>query len=120
MIRNPILYKISWYLLKKLRNTYINYIYVDTLAREQVLQQKVEPDRDYTIYSPRFWSLPCSQFCTVQSLKTEQKYPVFSVHSQSMIDNNDLCKITGINYYGLVKQYKKNICIVDLDRFYDE
>lgn len=112
MIRNPILYKISWYLLETLQNANLNYIYIDTLAKEQVLQQKVEPDRDYTIYNHRFWSLPCSQFCTVQSLKTEQEYPVFSLHSQPMIDNNDLCKITGINYYGLIECYEKNICLM--------
>lgn len=116
-IQNPILYILSWFTLETLHDKFLNYLYVDTLAREQVLQQKIKPDRDYTIYSPRFWSLPCSQFCTVQSLKTEQEYPVFSMHLQSMIDNNDLCKITGINYYGFIKQYQKHICIIDLDEF---
>ena len=120
MIKNPILYKVSWYLLDQLQSKRLNYLYVDTLAREQVLQQKVDHDRDYTLtYDYKCWILPCSQFDTVESLKAKSENPPYlSTHSQSTICNDDLCKITGIDYYGLVDQYQNHICVVDLDDFY--
>lgn len=114
MIQSPILYYVSWYDLEVLKDTNLNYLYADTLAREQVLQQKVYPDRAYSITSDyKLWILAYSQFDTLESIKNESL--LFSTHSGSAICNDDLCKITGINYYGLIEQYQKNICIVDLD-----
>ena len=119
MIHNFILSKIPWSHLDRLKNTTLNYIYVDTLAREQVLQQKVEPDRAYTIDSNyKLWILPCSYLDTVHDFKLEEQYPLFASSYPVVLGNDDLCKITGINYYGLVEQYQKNICVVNMDELY--
>lgn len=116
MIKNPIL-RFSWYILEKMHNFNLNYLYVDTLAKEQVLQQKVEPNSSYTISNDySIWYLPYPY--TVEDFKNIEKNPLFSSYSSCAICNDDLCKITGINYYGLVEQYQKNICVVDMDRFY--
>lgn len=86
----------------------LNYLYVDTWARENVLQQKIEPDCSYTItLDYRLCLLPCSQFYTIRSFKLIQENPLLSLHSNAIVSNDVLCKITGINYYGLIKQYQK-------------
>lgn len=119
MIESPILYYVSWYQLEILQNKTLNYIYADALAREQVLQQKVDPNSYYTIsQNYKIWFLPCSQFDTLESVIRERENLVVPYCSNSVVCNDDLCKITGINYYGLVEQYQKNICIIDLDEFY--
>lgn len=119
MIHNLILSKIPWNYLDRLKNKTLNYIYVDILAKEQVLQQKVEPDRAYTIDSNyKLWILPCSYLDTVHDLKLEKQYPLFVSSHPIVLRNDDLCKITGLNYYGFVEQYQNHIKIIDLYDFY--
>lgn len=78
MIQSPILYYVSWYDLEVLKDPSLNYLYTDVLAREQVLQQKVEPDRDYILTSNyELWIFPCSQFDTLESMKNED--PIFAI-----------------------------------------
>ena len=119
MIHNFILSRIPWNHLDRLKNKDLNYIYTDTLAREQVLQQKVEPNRAYTITSDyKLWILPCSYLDTLDDLILEEQNPLFASSFPVVLRNDDLCKITGINYYDLVEQYQKNICVIDMDEFY--
>lgn len=119
MIHNILLSKLSCRHLDRLKNKYLNCIYTDTLAREQVLQQNVEPDRAYTISSNyKLWILPCSPLDTLDGLKLEEQNPLFASSFPVVLKNDDLCQITGINYYGLVEQYQKNICVIDIDEFY--
>ena len=119
MIHNLILSRIAWSHLKRFNNKTLNYIYVDTLAREHVLQHKVEPDRSYSLTSDyKLCFLPCSYLDTIHDLKLEKENPLFHSCSPSILRHNDLCQITGINYYGLVEQYKKNICVIDMDTLY--
>ena len=119
MIHNFILSKIPWSHLGRLKNQVLNYIYTDTLAKEQVLQQKVEPDRAYAITSDyKLWILPCSYLDTLNDLKLEEQNPLFASSFPVVLRNDELRKLTGINYYGLVKQYQKNICVIDMDEFY--
>lgn len=116
MIKNSIL-RLSWYILETLHNFNLNYLYVDTLAKEQVLQQKIEPNSYYTIsHDYSTWYLPYPY--TVENLKNIKKNPPLCSYNSSVICNDDLCEITGINYYSLVEQYQKNICVVDMDEFY--
>lgn len=116
IILNQLLSKISWFDLETLKDLQLNYLYIDTLAKEQVLQQKIEPNRDYYIDSNfRFWTLPLSQFETLESFKNAEKYPLLALCSQTYIDNNDLCELSKINYYKFIEEYQKHICVVDLD-----
>ena len=91
-------------------------------AREHVLQQKVAPNRAYTITSDyKFLFLPCSPFENIQSFKNKKKpqNPLFILSDlgQKVAYNDDLYKITGINYYNFIEQYQKHICIIDLDNY---
>lgn len=124
-IQNPILYMLSWFILEILHDKYLNYLYVDTFAKEHVLQQKTEPNRDYTISSDyKLLFFPCSLFETLQSFKKkkESHNSLFDLSDsgEKIVRNDDLIKITGINYYNFVKQYKNHICVIDLDKFYDK
>lgn len=116
MIKNPILC-LSWHILEKLHNFNLNYLYVDTLAKEHVLQQKIEPNSYYTV-SPNYstWYLPYPY--TVEDLKNVESNPLFCSCNSYAICNDNLCEITGINYYNFVKQYQNHIKIIDLDDFY--
>ena len=119
MIENPILCTVSWDELEYLKNNDLNYVYVDVLAREQVLQQKVEPDRAYIMFDYRFWLLPCLQSETPETLRLKDEGKMIEYAAPPMVDNNVLCDITGINYYTFVDQYEKHICVIDLDEFYN-
>lgn len=124
-IQNPILYMLSWFTLEMLHDKYLNYLYVDTFAKEHVLQQKIEPDRAYTITSDyKFLLFSCSLFETLQSFKKKNEPQNFlfalSDSGEKVVCNDDLSKITGINYYSFIEQYQKHICIIDLDEFYDK
>lgn len=116
MIRNPIL-RLSWHILEKLNNFNLNYLYVDTLAKEHVLQQKIEPNSYYTV-SPDYSTWYLLYPYTVEDFKSIESNPLFCSYNSYAICNDDLCKITGINYYSLVEQYQKNICVVDIDELY--
>lgn len=71
MIKNSIL-RLSWYILETLHNFNLNYLYVDTLAKEQVLQQKIEPNSYNTIsHDYSTWYLPYPY--TVENLKNIKK-----------------------------------------------
>lgn len=119
-IQNPILYMLSWFVLEALHDKNLNYLYVDTFAKEHVLQQKTEPNRAYTI-TPDYKLLffPCSIFETLQSFKKKNEPQNFlfalSDVGEKVACNDDLCKITGINYYNFVEQYQNHICVIDLD-----
>lgn len=124
-IQNPILYMLSWFTLDMLHDKYLNYLYVDTFAKEHVLQQKTEPNRAYTITSDyKLLFFPCSLFETLQSFKkkNEPQNSLFTLSDsgEKVVCNDDLCKITGIKYYNFVEQHKNHICIIDLDKFYDK
>lgn len=122
-IQNPILYMLSWFILEILHDKSLNYLYVDTFAKEHVLQQKTEPNRAYTITSDyKLLLFPCSHFETLQSFKQkrEPQNLLFSLPDCNIVCTDEICKITGINYHSFVEQYQKHICIVDLDEFYDK
>lgn len=117
-IKNPILYILSWFTLEMLHDMNLNYLYIDTLAKEHVLQQKVEPNRAYNITPDYKWLLfPCSHFETLQSFKKKRKTQniLFSLPECNTVCNDDLYKITGINYYDFIEQYKNHIYIINLD-----
>lgn len=116
MIKNPIL-RLSWYILEQLHNFNLNYLYVDTLAKEQVLQQKIEPNSYYTIsHDYSTWYLPYPY--TVEDFKNIENNTLLCSYHSFAICNDDLCEVTGINYYNLVEQYQNHIKIIDLDDFY--
>lgn len=122
-LQNPILYILSWFALETLHDKNLNYLYVDTFAKEHVLQQKTEPNRAYTITSDyKLLFFPCSLFETLQSFKKKNEpqnsWFDLSDSGEKVVCNDDLCKITGINYYALVEQYQNHINIINLDDFY--
>lgn len=57
-------------MLETLNNFFLNWLYVDTFAKEQVLQQKIDPNSVYSITDNyKMIVFPYSQFETVESIK---------------------------------------------------
>lgn len=90
---------------------FLNYLYVDAFARENVLQQKIEPNRDYYI-SDDYKYIYIEPSISLQKFLNPDDWTLWEETHYDDICCDELCKITGINYYGLVECYKKNICIV--------
>lgn len=101
----------SWWDLEEMNDPGLNYLYVDTLAKENVLQQKIEPNRDYYI-SDDYKYIYIEPSITLQKFLNPDDWLLWEEKHYDYICLDELCKITGINYYGLVECYKKNICII--------
>lgn len=108
---SSILFKLSLDDLEILHDSQINYLYTDVLARECVLQQKTEPNRDFYVSNDYQIIRPLCSDCPVDTLLNPQDYII--EENPDFVNMDNLCKATGINYYGLVASYNKNICIID-------
>lgn len=87
--------------------------------------KKTEPNRAYTITSDyELLLFPCSLFETLKNFKNKKEPQnilfALSDSGQKVAHNDDLYKISGINYYNFIEQYKNHICVIDLDGFYDK
>jgi hypothetical protein len=108
---SSILSKLSIDDLEVLSNPQVNYIYADTLARKCVLQQKTEPNRDFYVSSDYQIIRPLCSDCPADALINPQDYII--EENPTFVNMDNLCKVTGINYYGIVDSYKKNICVLE-------
>ena len=113
MNKTSIISRLSWYDLLELKNNILNYLYTDTLVKNLVLQEAIEPGRDFQV------STDYKLMCLTQSKYEGMDLNTFLRENNLWIENHpdfmhtdDLCKITGINCYGLVDCYKKNICVI--------
>lgn len=115
MIKNIILFKISWFMLETLNNFFLNWLYVDTFAKEQVLQQKIDPNSVYSITDNyKMIVFPYSQFETVESIKkdADDLCSIINFQNPTTIWNDDLYEITKINVRNLIEQYERHILVI--------
>ena len=113
MNKTSIISRLSWYDLLELKNNILNYLYTDTLVKNLVLQEAIEPGRDFQV------STDYKLMCLTHSKYEGMDLNTFLRENNLWIENHpdfmhtdDLCKITGINCYGLVDCYKKNISVI--------
>lgn len=113
MNKSSIISILSWYDLYIHKSSVLNYLYTDTLAKNLVLQETIEPGRDFQVSTDyklmrlnhfEYEGMDLNTFLHENDLWIEN-HPEF-------LHTNDLCKVTGINCYGLISCYKKNICVV--------
>ena len=112
MNKTSIISRLSWYDLLELKNNILNYLYTDTLVKNLVLQEAIEPGRDFQV------STDYKLMCLTHSKYEGMDLNTFLRENNLWIENHpdfmhtDDLKITGINCYGLVDCYKKNICVI--------
>lgn len=100
MNKTSIISRLSWYDLLELKNNILNYLYTDTLVKNLVLQEAIEPGRDFQV------STDYKLMCLTHSKYEGMDLNTFLRENNLWIENHpdfmhtdDLCKITGINCY---------------------
>lgn len=113
MNKTSIISRLSWYDLLELKNNILNYLYTDTLVKNLVLQEAIEPGRDFQVSTDyKFMQLNHSEYEGMDLNTFLHENDLWIENHPDFMHTDDLCKVTGINCYGLISCYEKNICVV--------
>lgn len=113
MNKSSIISILSWYDLLEHKNNILNYLYTDTLAKNLVLQETIEPGRDFQVSTDyKLMQLNHSEYEGMDLNTFLYKNDLWIENHLEFLHTDDLCKVTGINCYGLINCYEKNICVV--------
>ena len=112
MNKTSIISRLSWYDLLELKNNILNYLYTDTLVKNLVLQEAIEPGRDFQVSTDyKLMRLNHSEYEGVDLNTFLHENDLWIENHPDFLHTDDLCKVTGINCYGLISCYEKNICV---------
>ena len=113
MNKASIISRLSWYDLLELKNNILNYLYTDTLVKNLVLQEAIEPGRDFQVSTDyKLMRLNHSEYEGMDLNTFLHENDLWIENHPDFMHTYDFCKITGINCYGLISCYEKNICVV--------
>ena len=112
MNKSSIISRLSWYDLLELKNNAMNYLYTDILAKNLVPQKVIEPGRDFQVSTDyKLMRLNHSEYEGVDLNTFLHENDLWIENHPDFLHTDDLCKVTGINCYGLISCYEKNICV---------
>ena len=113
MNKSSIISILSWYDLYRRKSNILNYLYADTLAKNLVLQEAIEPGRDFQVSTDyKLMRLNYSEYEGMDLNTFLHENDLWIENHPEFLHTDDLCKVTGINCYGLISCYEKNICVV--------